>query len=36
MPAALLTTGLRKSYRGKEALAEVDLQIGAGEQPARL
>ena len=31
MAAALLTRGLRKSYRGKEALAGVDLEIGAGE-----
>ncbi len=31
MAAALLTKDLRKSYRGKEALAGVDLEIEAGE-----
>jgi ABC-2 type transport system ATP-binding protein len=31
MQAALVARGLRKSYRGKEALAGVDLEVRAGE-----
>ena len=31
MPAVLAARALRKSYRGKEALVGVDLELGAGE-----
>ncbi len=31
MPAVLAARALRKSYRGKEALVGVDLEVGAGE-----
>ena len=30
-PPVLAVTGLRKAYRGQEALAGVDLRIGPGE-----